>query len=318
MINVSMKELLESGVHFGHQTKRWNPKMKKYIFGERNGIYIIDLQKTLRALKLSLAFTSELASDGGSFLFVGTKRQAQDVIEQQAKRCGAYYVTHRWLGGTLTNFSTIRKSVNHLKQLDTMKADGLYNALPKKEVLKLEKERSKMEKVLCGIKEMSKLPAAIFIIDTRKEKIAVHEAKKLGIPVIAMVDTNCNPDDADHLIPSNDDAIRAIHLLTSKISDAILEGKEQYIQKCEIAAKAEAEAKDKETKKAKAKKAQKTKKETVEEKNNKKNKPAKKAKTRASDADKPKEVTVANKTETVEEKISQPKEIQTDKEAANE
>ncbi len=267
MVNVSMKELLESGVHFGHQTKRWNPKMKKYIFGERNGIYIIDLQKTLRCFKKSIAFVQDVVADGGSFLFVGTKRQAQDVIVEQAKRCDSYFVTHRWLGGTLTNFTTIRKSITHLKGLDSMKADGIHAALPKKEVLKLEKERIKMERVLCGIKEMKELPAAIFIVDPRKEKIAVHEAKKLGIPVVAIVDTNCDPDEADYIIPGNDDAIRAISLLTSKLAEAILEGKTEYARKCEIAAKAEAEnrarqAKAKEEKKkalAKDKKAAKPK-----------------------------------------------------------
>ncbi len=277
MVNVSMRELLESGVHFGHQTRRWNPKMKKYIFAERNGIYIIDLQKTLRCFRTAVAFVSEVVAEGGSLLFVATKRQAQEVIEQQALRCGAFYLTHRWLGGTLTNFSTIRKSVTHLKQLDTMKADGVYDALPKKEVLKLEKKRLKMEKVLCGIKEMTGLPAAVFIVDPRREKIAVCEANKLGIPVIAMVDTNCDPDEADYVIPSNDDAIRAINLLTSKIAEAVLEGKEELAKRQEIAAKAEAEARAKEVKVERKPKSKEDKKKARENKGTRKSKKAGKA-----------------------------------------
>ncbi len=280
MVNVSMRELLESGVHFGHQTRRWNPKMKRYIFGERNGIYIIDLQKTLRYFRKATGFVSEVVAGGGSVLFVGTKRQAQEVIEQQAQRCGAFYITHRWLGGTLTNFATIRKSVTHLKQLDTMKADGVYEALPKKEVLKLEKKRLKMERVLCGIKEMTKLPAALFIVDPRREKIAVHEANKLGIPVVAMVDTNCNPDEADYIIPSNDDAIRAINLLITKIAEAVLEGKEELTKRQEMAAKVAAEAREKEGKTGKKTKPKEEKKKAAPYKETRKGKKAAKAKSK--------------------------------------
>ena len=277
MVSISMKELLESGVHFGHQTRKWNPKMKKYIFGERNGIYIIDLQKTLACFRRSAAFLSEVVAAGGTVLFVATKRQAQEVIQQQALRCGAFYVTHRWLGGTLTNFRTIRRSVSHLSQLDTMKADGVYDALPKKEVLKLEKERLKMERVLCGIREMDKLPAAVFVIDPRREKIAVREARKLGIPVVAVVDTNCDPDDADYVIPGNDDAIRAINLLAGKIADAVLQGKEELQQRREMAAKAAAEAQAKE-KAAKAAKKPKTESKGTEKKTKAKKKEAGKEK----------------------------------------
>ncbi|MBI5787304.1 MAG: 30S ribosomal protein S2 [Candidatus Schekmanbacteria bacterium] len=249
LVNVTMKELLESGVHFGHQTKRWNPKMKKYIFGERNGIYIIDLQKTVRCLKNAISFVYEVAANGGSVLFVGTKRQAQSVIEKEAQRCGAYYVTHRWLGGTLTNFATIRKSVNHLKQLETMKADGVYNALPKKEAAKLDKEQIKLERVLSGVKEMTELPKAVFIVDLRREKIGVHESKKLDIPIIALVDTNCDPQDADYIIPGNDDAIRSVNLIVGKIADTILAGKEEFAKRVEVRAKQEAESKTGEEKK---------------------------------------------------------------------
>jgi len=234
-----MKELLEAGVHFGHQTKRWNPKMKPYIFGERNGIYIIDLQKTLRYFKEACEFIIETVAQGQNVLFVGTKRQAQEVIENEAKRCGMFYVNKRWMGGTLTNFVTIRKRIDHLRKLEEMKNDGVYEALPKKEVLKLEKERMKLEQEMCGIKEMEELPGAVFVIDPRKEKIAVNEARKLEIPVVAIVDTNCDPDVIDYVIPGNDDAIRSINLITSRIADAVLEGKALYEQRLAAAVEAE-------------------------------------------------------------------------------
>lgn len=250
MVKISMRELLESGVHFGHQTKRWNPKMKRYIFGERNGIYIIDLQKTVRHFGQACEFISELVAGGKSLLFVGTKKQGQDSIAREAMRCKMFCVTRRWLGGTLTNFRTIRKSVEHLKKLDEMKADGVYAALPKKEVLKLEKERSKAERLLGGIKNMEELPGALFVIDPRKEKIAVNEARKMDIPIVAVVDTNCDPDLVDYVIPGNDDAIRAIGLIASKISDAVLVG-EQKLQLLREEAAKEAKA-AKESKKAKA------------------------------------------------------------------
>jgi len=226
MSTVTMKQLLEAGVHFGHQTKRWNPKMKEYIFGSRNGIYIIDLQKTVRLFKEAYKFVVETCSKGGMILFVGTKKQAQDSIQEEAQRAGMFYVNQRWLGGTLTNFRTIRKNIDRLKKLEAMKEDGSLEALPKKEVLQLEKERAKLEKTLGGIKEMTKLPEGIFIVDPRKERIAVHEARRLGIPIVAIVDTNCDPDEIDYLIPGNDDAIRAIRLISSKIADACLEGKQ--------------------------------------------------------------------------------------------
>lgn len=221
-----MKELLEAGVHFGHQVKRWHPKMKKYIFGERNGIYIIDLQKTVKGLEDAYNFVKEVSIAGLPVLFVGTKKQSQDAIREEAERAGAYYVNQRWLGGMLTNFSTIKRSIEKLKKIETMKQDGTYELLPKKEVSALEKEREKLEKNLSGIKEMNTLPGAIFIVDPKKERIAIAEAKKLKIPVIAIVDTNCDPDEVDYVIPGNDDAIRAIKLITSKIADAIIEGKE--------------------------------------------------------------------------------------------
>jgi small subunit ribosomal protein S2 len=226
MSAITMKQLLEAGVHFGHQTKRWNPKMKEYIFGSRNGIYIIDLQKTVRLFKEAYKFTVDTVAKGQSFLFVGTKKQAQDSIVEESQRAGMFFVNQRWLGGTLTNFRTIKKNVDRLKKLQTMKEDGTFEALPKKEVLKLEKERAKMEKILGGIKEMGKLPGGIFIVDPRKERIAVHEARKLGIPIVAIVDTNCDPDEIDYIIPGNDDAIRAIRLISSKMADACLEGKQ--------------------------------------------------------------------------------------------
>jgi small subunit ribosomal protein S2 len=226
MSTVTMKQLLEAGVHFGHQTKRWNPKMKDYIFGSRNGIYIIDLQKTVRLFKEAYKFVAETVAKGHNILFVGTKKQAQDSIFEEAQRAEMFYVNQRWLGGTLTNFRTIKKNVDRLKKLEKMKGDGTFEALPKKEVLQLEKERAKMEKTLGGIKNMGKLPGGIFIIDPRKERIAVHEARKLGIPIVAVVDTNCDPDEVDYIIPGNDDAIRAIRLISSKIADACLEGKQ--------------------------------------------------------------------------------------------
>src|ERR1700723_1921761 len=219
-----MKELLEAGVHFGHQTKRWNPKMKEYIFGERNGIYIIDLQKTLKMFKEASKFVQDLASDGRIVLFVGTKRQAQDAISEEAQRCGMFYINQRWLGGLLTNWVTVQKSVKRLKELDEMATDGRYELLPKKEVIKLERERKHLQANLAGIKNMSRLPDAIFVVDSNKEQIAVREARKLGIPVVAVVDTNCDPSEVDYVIPGNDDALRAIRLFASKISDSIAEG----------------------------------------------------------------------------------------------
>jgi small subunit ribosomal protein S2 len=224
LASITMKELLEAGVHFGHQTKRWNPKMKQYIFGERNGIYIIDLQKTLKLFKEATQFVADLVGQGKIVLFVGTKRQAQDAIAEEANRCGMYFVNQRWLGGLLTNFSTIQKSIKRLKELDSMATDGRYELLPKKEVTRLERERTALEKNLSGIKNMPRLPDAIFVIDSKNEEIAVAEARRLGIPVIAIVDTNCDPDFVDYVIPGNDDALRAIRLFTTKISDSCLEG----------------------------------------------------------------------------------------------
>jgi small subunit ribosomal protein S2 len=224
MSNITMKELLEAGVHFGHQTKRWNPKMKPYIFGARNGIYIIDLQKTVRLFKNAYNYVVDSARAGETMLFVGTKKQAQDAVAEEASRCGMYYVNQRWLGGMLTNFSTVKQSIDRLKKLDTMFADGSIEAYTKKEALQLEKEREKLEKTLGGIKGMGKLPGMLFVIDPKNEEIAVAEAKKLGIPVVAIVDTNCDPDSIDYVIPGNDDAIRAIRLLTSKMADAMTEG----------------------------------------------------------------------------------------------
>jgi small subunit ribosomal protein S2 len=226
MSSITMKELLEAGVHFGHQTKRWNPKMKPYIFGARNGIYIIDLQKTVRLFKNAYNFVTESARNGETFLFVGTKKQGQDSVAEEASRCGMHYVNQRWLGGMLTNFATVKQSIERLKKLDSMFGDGSIDAYPKKERLQLEKEREKLEKTLGGIKAMGKLPGVLFVVDPQNEEIAVCEAKKLGIPVVAIVDTNCDPDLIDYVIPGNDDAIRAIRLLTSKIADAVLEGRE--------------------------------------------------------------------------------------------
>lgn len=221
-----MKQLLEAGVHFGHQTRRWNPKMKKYIFTERNGIYIIDLQKTVKKVEQAYNFVKDIAANGGTVLFVGTKKQAQNTVKEEATRSGMYYVNQRWLGGTLTNFKTIRKSINRLKSIERMEEDGTFDVLPKKEVVDLLKEKARLVKFLGGIKEMKKLPDAIFVIDTRKERIAIAEARKLNIPIIGIVDTNCDPDEVDYVIPANDDAIRAVKLLTSKMADAILEVKQ--------------------------------------------------------------------------------------------
>ena len=223
---VTMKQLLEAGVHFGHQTRRWNPKMKPYIFTERNGIYIIDLQKTVRKIEEAYDFVKELSSEGGSLLFVGTKKQAQESIVDEAKRCGMFYVNQRWLGGMLTNFKTIRKRVDRLYELENMEVEGLFEVLPKKEVLNLRREQERLEKYLGGIKNMTSLPRAVFVVDPRKERIAILEARKLQIPVVAIVDTNCDPDEVDYIIPGNDDAIRAIKLLTEKMADAVLEGRQ--------------------------------------------------------------------------------------------
>lgn len=223
---VSMKQLLEAGVHFGHQTRRWNPKMAKYIFTERNGIYIIDLQKTVKKLEEAYAFVRDLSTEGKSVLFVGTKKQAQDSVKEEAERAGAYYVNARWLGGMLTNFKTIRTRIERLKQLRAMEADGTFELLPKKEVIKLNLEIEKLEKFIGGIKDMKDIPGALFIVDPRKERIAVAEAKKLGIPIVAIVDTNCDPDEIDYVIPGNDDAIRAVKLISATIANAIIEGNE--------------------------------------------------------------------------------------------
>jgi small subunit ribosomal protein S2 len=222
---VTMKELLEAGVHFGHQTKRWNPKMKEYIFGERNGIYIIDLQKTYRLLQEALQHVQELAAQGRTILFVGTKRQAQEAVAEEAQRCGMPYVNERWLGGLLTNFVTVRKSLDRLKELELVSNDGRQERLTKKELARLEKERLKLEKNLLGIKGMKSVPDAVFVIDTRKEAIAVKEARKLKIPVVGVVDTNCDPDEVDYVIPANDDALRAIRLFAGRIADAINSGR---------------------------------------------------------------------------------------------
>ncbi len=223
---VSMKQLLEAGVHFGHQTRRWNPKMAPYIFTERNGIYIIDLQKTVKKLEEAYNFVRDLSTEGKSVLFVGTKKQAQDSVKEEALRAGAYYVNARWLGGMLTNFTTIRRRIDRLKQLRTMEEDGTFELLPKKEVIKLKLEIEKLEKFLGGIKDMKDIPGALFIVDPRKERIAVAEAKKLGIPIVAIVDTNCDPDEIDYVIPGNDDAIRAVKLISGVIANAIIEGNE--------------------------------------------------------------------------------------------
>jgi small subunit ribosomal protein S2 len=229
--NITMKELLEAGVHFGHQTKRWNPKMKEYIFGERNGIYIIDLQKTLKMFKEASKFVQDNAAEGRTIMFVGTKRQAQEAIAEEAGRCGLFYINQRWLGGLLTNWVTVQKSVKRLKELDEMATDGRYELLPKKEVVKLERERKHLQANLAGIKNLSRLPDAIFVIDSNKEQIAVKEARKLGIPVVAVVDTNCDPSEVDYIIPGNDDALRAIRLFASKIADSVVEGSQAATDK---------------------------------------------------------------------------------------
>ena len=223
---VSMKQLLEAGVHFGHQTRRWNPKMAPYIFTERNGIYIIDLQKTVKKLEEAYMFVREIAANGGNVLFVGTKKQAGDSVKEEAIRCGGYYVNARWLGGMMTNFKTIRRRIDRLAQLRKMEEDGTFDLLPKKEVIKLNLEIEKLEKFLGGIKDMKKLPGALFVVDPRKEKIAVSEAKKLGIPIVAIVDTNCDPDDIDYVIPGNDDAIRAVKLIAGAVASAVIEGRQ--------------------------------------------------------------------------------------------
>lgn len=223
MAVISMKQLLEAGVHFGHQTRRWNPKMAPYIFTERNGIYIIDLQKTVKKVEEAYDFVRNLVSEGKSILFVGTKKQAQESIREEAERCGMFYVNERWLGGMLTNYQTIRQRIDRLHELERMEEEGKFALLPKKEVAKLLGERDKLQRFLGGIKTMKELPGALFIVDPRKERIALAEARKLGIPVIAIVDTNCDPDEVDYVIPGNDDAIRAVKLLTSKIADAVLE-----------------------------------------------------------------------------------------------
>ncbi|AFS70811.1 30S ribosomal protein S2 [Exiguobacterium antarcticum] len=226
MAVISMKQLLEAGVHFGHQTRRWNPKMAKYIFTERNGIYIIDLQKTVKKVDEAYNFIREVASEGGNVLFVGTKKQAQDTVKEEAIRAGQYFINERWLGGTLTNFSTIKKRINRLGQLEKMEENGTFEVLPKKEVIILKKEMTRLEKFLGGIKDMPGVPDALFIVDPRKERIAIAEAHKLNIPIVAIVDTNCDPDEIDYVIPANDDAIRAVKLLTGKMADAILEVKQ--------------------------------------------------------------------------------------------
>jgi small subunit ribosomal protein S2 len=225
---ITMKQLLEAGVHFGHQTRRWNPKMAPYIFTERNGIYIIDLQKTVKKVEEAYNFIREIVADGKSVLFVGTKKQAQETIREEAERCGMFYVNQRWLGGMLTNFKTINRRISRLRELETMREDGSFDLLPKKEVMRLEKELVKLERFLGGIREMRKLPGALFVVDPRKERIAVAEARKLGIPIVAIVDTNCDPDEIDYVIPGNDDAIRAVKLLTSTIADAVIEAKEGH------------------------------------------------------------------------------------------
>ncbi|MFX3618487.1 MAG: 30S ribosomal protein S2 [Sporolactobacillus sp.] len=249
MAVISMKQLLESGVHFGHQTRRWNPKMKPFIFTERNGIYIIDLQKTVKKVEEAYNFVRSIAADGGKILFVGTKKQAQDSVKAEAERSGQYYVNQRWLGGTLTNFETIRKRIKRLKDIEKMQEDGTFDVLPKKEVVGLNKELARLEKFLGGIKEMTSVPQALFVIDPRKERIAIAEAHKLKIPIIAIVDTNCDPDEIDVVIPGNDDAIRAVKLLTGKMADAVLEANQG--EETEAAAEPAAEtAKSEETVKA--------------------------------------------------------------------
>jgi len=226
MAVISMKQLLEAGVHFGHQTRRWNPKMDRYIFTERNGIYIIDLQKTVKKVDEAYNFIKEVAASGKSILYVGTKKQAQDSMKEEAERSGCYFINQRWLGGTLTNFATIQKRIDRLKELERMEEDGTFAVLPKKEVIILKKEKDRLEKFLGGIKDMKELPGALFVVDPRKERIAVAEARKLGIPIVGIVDTNCDPDEIDYVIPGNDDAIRAVKLLTERMADAYIEGRQ--------------------------------------------------------------------------------------------
>lgn len=240
MAVISMKQLLEAGVHFGHQTRRWNPKMAPYIFTERNGIYIIDLQKTVKKVDEAYDFLRSVAEEGKSVLFVGTKKQAQEAIKEEALKAGMYYVNERWLGSMMTNFATIRKSINRLKELEAMEQDGTFEVLSKKEVLSLKREMEKLEKSLGGIKDMDKLPGALFVVDPRKERIAVAEARKLDIPIVAIVDTNCDPDEIDYVIPGNDDAIRAVKLLTSRMADAVIEGRQGEAGEAEVAEEAAA------------------------------------------------------------------------------
>ncbi len=228
---ISMKQLLEAGVHFGHQMRRWDPRMKTYIFTERNNIYIIDLQQTVKLVEVAYDFIREISGNGGNILFVGTKKQAQEAIKNEAERCGMFYVNYRWLGGILTNFNTIRKRVKRLHELEEMENNNMFEVLPKKEVISLKREKEKLEKILTGIKDMEELPAAIFIIDPKKENIAVAEANKLSIPIVAIVDTNCNPEVIDYVIPGNDDAIRAVKLISSVVADAVIEGKKSTVEK---------------------------------------------------------------------------------------
>lgn len=242
MTPLAMKDLLEAGVHFGHQTKRWNPKMKQYIFGERSGIYILDLAKTVKLFKEAEEFVRQLAAEGRSLLFVGTKRQAQDVIAEEATRCGMFYVNERWLGGLLTNYTTIQRSIGRLRDLEAMATDGRYDFMPKKEIAKAEKEKRKLQKNLEGIRNMGRLPDALFVVDTRKEKIAVDEARKLKIPVIGIVDTNCDPDEVDYVIPGNDDALRSIRLFAARIADAVIDGRGMRESALAEQERAEAEA----------------------------------------------------------------------------
>ena len=228
---ISMKQLLEAGVHFGHQMRRWDPRMKPYIFTDRNNIYIVDLQQTVKLVEVAYDIVREISSNGGNVLFVGTKKQAQESIKSEAERCGMYYINYRWLGGTLTNFDTIRKRVKRLHELEEMENNEMFEVLPKKEVISLKREKEKLKKVLTGIKDMKELPAAIFVVDPKKEKIAVAEAIKLSIPIVAIVDTNCNPEEIDYVIPGNDDAIRAVKLISSVIADAVIEGKKSTMEK---------------------------------------------------------------------------------------
>jgi len=249
LVSVTMKELLEAGVHFGHQVRRWNPKMKEYIFGERNGIYIIDLQKTQRMFREAIAFVTNLIAEdkGKTVLFVGTKRQAQDAIREESEKCGQYYVNQRWLGGLLTNFQTVQKSIKRLKDLESMQTDGRYEKMTKKERIKLDRERESLNKNLSGIKAMNRLPDAVFIIDVKKEEIAVAEANRLGIPIVAVVDTNCSPEGIDYVIPGNDDALRAVRLFASRIADAIVEGNQIATEGGVVAAEPSEEAAEGET-----------------------------------------------------------------------